>query len=328
MKKLLTVILIFLLVSCTTKTEKIPLSFYFWRTTFSLTQTEKEYISELEINKLYVRYFDVALKSGEPVPIASIVFNQDVSGFEIVPVIYIKNEVFLEEIDTKDLAQKIVDYIGQINKKNQIQISEIQLDCDWSLQSKESYFKFINEFKKLHQNLSATIRLHQIKYPEKTGVPEVQNGVLMYYNMGVISAGDNHSIYERAIAQRYIKSLKNYSLPLDIALPIFSWGVQIRNHQVVNLIGGLRSEDMNDVHFERLSENQYQVVEDFLYKGRYFAKNDRIKIEEISGKQLKEMVADLKKNMKSNPKEVILYDLNENNLTEYEKEIFEILSRW
>ena len=328
MKKLWVILSVLLFFSCTSKTEKIPVSFYYWRTSFQLTEIEKEYLNELEVHKLYIRYFDVALKNDEPIPVTSVVFNENVSAFEIVPVVYIKNEVFLQNVNTQDLAQKIFDYIGQINEKNNITVNEIQFDCDWSLKSKENYFQFIDEFKKLHQNLSATIRLHQVKYPEKTGIPDVSNGVLMYYNMGVISAGGNNSIYERAIAQRYIKSLENYPLHLDIALPIFSWGVHIRENNVVNLIGGMRLKNVQSNHFEKLSDHQFRVVEDFLYEGRYLAKDDIIKIEEPSGKQLKEMVADLRKNIKNKPKEIILYDLNENNLTEYEKEIFKAVSNW
>lgn len=328
MKRWVMILSVFILFSCTSKTEKISLAFYFWRTTFQLTELEKEYLSKLEVNKLYVRYFDVALENEEPIPVTSIVFNENVSVFEIVPVVYIKNEVFLQDTDTRDLAQKIFDYIGQINKKNNIVINDIQFDCDWSLKSKANYFRFINEFKQLHSNLSATIRLHQIKYPEKTGIPEVQNGVLMYYNMGVINAGDNNSIYEQEIAQRYIKSLKNYMLPLDIALPIFSWGVHIRNNQVVNLISGMRRKDMEDNHFKKLNEDQYRVTEDFMYKGRYLAKDDIVKIEEPSVKQLKEMVTDLRKNIKDKPKEIILYDLNEQNLTAYEKKVYQTVCHW
>ncbi len=36
--------------------------------------------------------------------------------------------------------------------------------------------------------LSSTIRLHQIKYRERTGVPPVERGMLMFYNMGQFSA--------------------------------------------------------------------------------------------------------------------------------------------
>lgn len=327
MKKWLTILIFFIVLSCS-KPEPIPVSFYYWRTSFQLTDLEKEYINELKVNKLYIRYFDVALNNSEPVPVTSIVFNEKVQKIEIVPVIYIKNEVFLQNTDTKDLAQKIYNYIAQINNKNGFRTNEIQFDCDWSLKSKQNYFQFLADFKKLHPELSATIRLHQIKYPEKAGIPDVDKGVLMYYNMGVISSGDNNSIYDRSVAQRYIKSLQNYSLPLNIALPVFSWGVHIRDNKVVNLIGGLSNNDLQKHPFEKVSENRYRVIEDFIYQGRYLAKNDVVKIEEPSAEQLKEMMKDLKNHLKKKPNEIIFYDLNEKNVTKYEKETFKTVSRW
>lgn len=326
MKKWLTTLLLFIILSCS-KPEPVPVSFYYWRTSFKLTELEKEYLNALKVSKLYIRYFDVALQNKEPVPVTPIVFNEKVENTEIVPVIYIKNEAFLQKTDTKDLAQKIYNYIQQINDKNGFVTHEIQFDCDWSLKSKQNYFQFIDNFKKLYPKLSATIRLHQIKYQKKTGIPDVEKGVLMYYNMGVISADDNNSIYDRSVAQRYIKSLTNYSLPLNIALPVFSWSVHIRDNNVVNLISGLSNPDLQKHPFEKVSENRYRVVEDFVYQGRYLAKNDVIKMEEPSAGQLKEMMDDLKKYIKK-PDEIIFYDLNEKNLTKYEKETFKTICRW
>ncbi len=329
MKKIwLLMLLVTLLAACSTKTEKINTAFYFWRTTFSLTETEQQYLKDLDVKKLYIRYFDVALQNNEAIPVAPVVFNQKPAGYNIVPVVYIKNEVFLQNGSADSLAGKVYNYIQQINKSANVSVNEIQFDCDWSLKSKQNYFQFIEEFKKLHPNLSATIRLHQIKYPDKTGIPDVDKGVLMYYNMGVINAGEDNSIYSQKIARNYINSLKNYNLPLNIALPVFSWGVHIRNNQVTNLIGGLRVNDLAGDQFEKIRENQFKVVKDIVFKGRYLAKDDEIKIEAVSAEQLKEMMHDIKKNSKHKPNEIIFYDLNENNLKAYEKEDFKTVSRW
>ncbi len=70
------------------------------------------------------------------------------------------------------------------------------------------------------------------------------------------------------------------------------------------------------------------MVKDIVFKGRYLAKDDEIKIEAISANQLKEMMHDIKKNSKHKPNEIIFYDLNENNLKAYEKEDFKTVSRW
>jgi len=329
MKKIwLLMLLVSLLVACSAKTEKINTAFYFWRTTFSLTETEQQYLKDLDVKKLYIRYFDVALQNNEAIPVAPIVFNQKPEGYKVVPVVYIKNEVFLQNNAADSLAVKVYNYIQQINKSANVSVNEIQFDCDWSLKSKQNYFQFIEEFKKLHPNLSATIRLHQIKYPEKTGIPSVKTGVLMYYNMGVINVGEDNSIYSQKTAKNYINSLKNYKLPLNIALPVFSWGVHVRSNQVTNLIGGLRVNDLTGDQFEKINENRYKVVKDVVFKGRYLAKDDEIKIEAVSADQLKEMMHDIKKNSKYKPNEIIFYDLNENNLKAYEKEDFKTVSRW
>ena len=321
-------LLVTLLVACSAKTEKINTAFYFWRTSFSLTETEQQYLKDLEVKKLYIRYFDVGLQNNEPIPVAPVVFNEKPTGYNVVPVVYIKNEVFLQNGDADSLAVKVYNYIQQINQSADVTVNEIQFDCDWSLKSKQNYFQFIDQFKKLHPNVSATIRLHQIKYPEKTGIPSVNTGVLMYYNMGVIGSDDDNSIYSQKTVKNYINSLQNYQLPLNIALPIFSWGVHVRNNQVTNLIGGLRVDDLTGDQFEKISENRFKVIKDVVFKGRYLAKDDEIKVEAVSANQLKEMMHDIKQNSKHKPNEIIFYDLNENNLKAYEKEDFKTVSRW
>ena len=96
----------------------------------------------------------------------------------------------------------------------------------------------LEAFKKEYRyQLSATIRLHQVKYREETGVPPVDYGVLMYYNMGHISAMGANSIYDRSTALRYLGKLREYPLPLDIALPMFAWGVHSADGQVLNWWG-------------------------------------------------------------------------------------------
>lgn len=328
MKKYVVLFTIILFLGCKKETESLDVSFYFWKTTFSLTPKEEAFLKDLEVAKLYIRYFDVGLKNDIALPVAPIVFKEKPTAYKVVPVVYIKNEVFLKSIATDSLALNIHKYIQQINQSAGVEIDEIQFDCDWSLKSKQNYFQFIEEFKKLHPNVSATIRLHQVKYPEKTGVPKVTSGTLMYYNMGTISADESNSIYSQKVAKNYVRSLQNYKLPLNIALPIFSWGVQVRDNQIVNLIGGMRLKDLEQSHFEKISEKRYKVVEDVVYQGRYLALNDEIKLEDVSASQLKEMMSDIKNNLSQKPNEIILYDLNENNLNAYEKENFKNINRW
>ncbi|MFD1769611.1 hypothetical protein [Sphingobacterium suaedae] len=228
------------------------------------------------------------------------------------------------KVDVKKLAALMLSYIDQINNHYHLSTQEIQLDCDWSLKSKQKFFSLLRSLKEQRQlTYSATIRLHQIKFFKETGVPPVDYGVLMYYNMGSISSGSINSIYERSIAQQYIKSLTSYPLHLQIALPIFSWGVHIRNGRVVNLINRLCKDDLLKHNgFQRIAPEKFRVVKDGTYFGQLFALDDIIKTEEIREEQLTEMVDDLRKYIKKQPSEIIFYDLDQQNIRNYEENIF------
>ncbi len=328
MKKRITfTLLCLLLVSCQNKPTTV-LSVYFWRTDLNFTTKEQQFLDRHQIEKVYVRYCDVAIRNAQAVPIAPIEIKKEhVENKQIIPVIYIKNEVFLDaSISVEILAENLHRYINQINKTYEINPNEIQFDCDWSLKSKERYFEFLQLFRqKQNIRLSATIRLHQVKYHQKTGVPPVDYGVLMYYNMDKITASGRNSIYNRETAMQYLPYLKKYPLELNVALPIFSWGVHSQNGVVQNLVGGLTSDEMTQFQsFEKISDNIYLVTEQTEYKGRIWEKGDQIKIEEISETDLQTMKTDLEKYLDQAPKEIILYDLN-TNIDRYESKIIENL---
>ena len=314
--------------SCT-QGEKPTIAFYYWKTVFKLSQLEKEILDDNAVKKIYLRYFDIDLDSkNQPFPVSPIRFETKSTDFSIVPVIYIKNKVMLnKELDVRFLAEKTFDFIQQINTTNQIQVQEIQIDCDWTLSSRDQYLKFIESFKKISgKTLSATIRLHQIKYYKKTKIPNVDKGVLMYYNMGNIAADSLNSIYDRNIASKYLESLKNYPLDLDVALPIYSWAVHIREGRVIGLRNKIAvSSFQKDSNF--IYENNYLKVKQANYKtGTFYKVGDILKIESISKNDLLEMSDDLEQNLKQTPKEIIFYDLDELNIKNYEKNIFQNIS--
>lgn len=292
------------------------------------SETEKEVLEQNNVRKLYVRYFDIGLhpETKLPIPISPIHFQENMQQFEIVPVVFIQNRVMLEQNpDIEDLAQKTIHLIDEINKKNKIVCSEIQIDCDWTLKSKDHYLKFIEQFKKLSQKkLSATIRLHQVKYFKKTKIPNVDHGILMFYNMGTIAADSLNSIYDKKISEKYLESLKKYPLHLDYALPIYSWAIHIRNQKVLGLRSKLNfSELKKDKNFEQISPIFFRVKQSNYKNGVYYEENDLLKTETISSENLKEMAEDLSEYSAQTPKEIIFYDLDEFNLNNYEKNIFE-----
>lgn len=304
------------------------ISFYYWKTIFKFSEKEKDVLKDNQVKKLYIRYFDIGLhpENKFPIPISPIRFEENPKEFAIVPVVFIQNKVMLQKnLDVKELAQKTFDFIEQINSKNKIPCQEIQIDCDWTLNSKENYLSFIEVFKKLSKKkLSATIRLHQVKYFKKTKIPNVDSGVLMYYNMGSIVPDASNSIYDQKVAAKYLSSLKKYPLHLDFAFPIYSWGVHIRNNKVIGLRSKMNKKELvEDSNFEKISAIFFRVKQSNYKNGVFYEENDLLKIEDITKEDLKEMAEDLDENLPEKPNEIIFYDLDEFNLNNYEKNIFE-----
>ena len=325
-RNVIAVLLFFLLISCSKSNEPV-VSFYYWKTIFKLSDTEKSTLKENNVTKLYMRYFDIGLhpKTQEPIPITPIRFQHKTDYLNIVPVIFIQNKVMLQSnLNIEDLAQKSVHLVEEINLKNKIDCTEIQIDCDWTLASKDNYLKFIEAFRKLwKKKLSATIRLHQVKYFKKTKIPNVDSGVLMYYNMGTIAPDSSNSVYNRKVAEKYLKSFKKYPLHLDFALPVFSWAVHIRNQKVIGLRSKLNVDALKkDKNFEQTGQMFFKVRRSNYKNGIFYEENDVLKIEGVSSEDLKEMAEDLSDNSPQKPNEIIFYDLDEFNIKNHEKNIF------
>ena len=303
MKKYLYLLLV-LLGACSYKDTPPEQALYCWKTQVQFSAEEADFVKNNRIERLYIRYCDVGLRDNAPVPIAPVdIDTLSVQGKTVIPVVYLKNEIFNSELTEGNstyismLAHKLGDYIEQINRYYRLRVSEVQFDCDWSLSTKQAYFSMLEAFKKEYPyQLSATIRLHQVKYREETGVPPVDYGVLMYYNMGRISATGANSIYDRSTALRYLGKLREYPLPLDIALPMFAWGVHSADGQVLNLVGGLTHAQAQAIStlVPIDASDIYKVAEQTYYKGRVWQAGDLIKIEEVSDAQRKEMLADLR----------------------------------
>lgn len=305
-------------------------SFYFWRTKANFSTKEKEALASLHIKTLYVRFFDVDVSkvNGKPEPLGVIDSLVAIpQGTSIIPVVFITNRTFLDLPGTEiiSLAKQIFLKINAIHKN----YSELQIDCDWSEKTKENYFLFLEEIKKLISGkaiLSCTIRLHQVKYPIRNGVPNVNRGMLMFYNMGNLSdiKGEN-SIYDPGNAKNYTSYIKNYNLPLDVALPIFKWFIHYRNNKVVGLITKKQMPDMNDTaHFSPTENNIiFNLKRDYLNKGVFYKQNDLLKLEVLSDEQLLDAAKILNLHLKEESRRVALYDLDELNINNYESKTIE-----
>ncbi len=290
LKIVLIILLSVCLSSCLSqKTGTINRSFYYWKSSFKLTGSEVETLRKLEINRMYIKFFDVVWSNG-PVPVSQTRFISNPPSFlAIVPTVFITNET-LKKLSVKgvpDLAEKIEYKISQMLVRNEIGlIPEIQLDCDWTLDTRAKYFELLQLLRtKLNGRkiaLSATLRLHQVKYRRQTGIPPVDRGMLMFYNLApVTSFTTKNSIIDLEIGKSYTGALDTYPLPLDLALPIFSWGVVFQDNRFICLAGNLRREDiLNNPNFETYRGNYLRVKTNIYLRETQLYRGDLLRVEE------------------------------------------------
>lgn len=211
-------------------------SVYYWRTDLRLDSTERVFLKQYDIKKVYCRYFDVVMgdNDAEPSPNATISFSDSLpDGIEIIPTIYITEDCMHKP--HKDLAEKVVMRIRQMNETNNINnVHEIQIDCDYTSRSRKTYYKFLEEVVKLWKSkVSTTIRLHQLSMP----APPVDYGALMVYNTGDPRKWqERNPILDYRDVYPYLKHLEQYALPLAVAYPVYQWVRYIDNVRVEHTV--------------------------------------------------------------------------------------------
>lgn len=232
-------------------------SMYYWKTIFDIDSTEVAFLEAHNIKRLYVRMFDVATEQNflngttEIVPIATTKFVSEMpTGVEIVPVTYITIEALRAMNGKEDeFASLIVERLLAMASYNKCgDISEIQLDCDWTASTKNSYHRLCElvKSKLATQNIkvSTTIRLHQMQETP----PPVDRGVLMLYNTGALKDPNTYnSILHIADVKPYLRKT-SYQIPLDYTYPVYGWGVKFNDNKFVSIVS---SEDNS------VADNEY-----------------------------------------------------------------------
>ena len=294
---LISLILVFALIVFSynkTQTKDIQISFYSWENSF-----EEQNINE----KLYIKVLDINFST----KLELLKTNLKETPKDFIPVIYITNET-MKNVDYSLVSKAILETL-----KN-YKFDEIQIDCDWSLSTRSNYFNLLEDLKeKLNKKISATIRLHQIKYYTKTGIPPVDYGVLMYYNMSNI--GDfntKNSILDNEIAKKYHYNFDVYPLKLKLALPLYSQAIQFREEKAISLFEGVEEKDFNN-DFEKLENNRYKVLNSHYFKGRYIYKDDIFRLENSNEQDIKIALKDFLDLSKNRYDEVIFYTLKYKN---------------
>ncbi|MEM0991575.1 MAG: hypothetical protein AAGI49_01000 [Bacteroidota bacterium] len=306
-----------LLYACQTEKAEQQVAFYHWKTKFQVDSLEQSFLDSLAVQKLYLKFFDVDWNTTyqQTTPSASIVWDAAAwNAMEIVPTVFITNQTF------KNItAEQIPQFAEQVQQKlkklaDSHTFQEIQIDCDWTQSTREQYFQFLSQLKAYfpRQTLSATIRLHQIKYPEQTGIPPVDRGMLMYYNTGEIGVWESeNSIYEAATAVLYIDALEDYSLDLDVVLALFHWGLVFRDDDLFKIVNNLSEDQLtNTIRFRKIADNRYKVVSNTFLKGHYLYAGDLIRLERIQPKDVQDMAAQLSNRLSKTSRTLAFYHLD------------------
>ena len=237
-------------------------SIYHWKTVFELDSAELDFLKKHDIGRVYVRMFDVVPEydflnsTTDVVPIATTKFVSPVpAGVEIIPVTYITIEALRAmEGREEEFATLMVERMLAMCSYNECgKINELQLDCDWTTATKESYEKVCGVVKELLDAkgiaLSITVRLHQLR----ENPPPADSGVLMLYNTGALKRPETeNSILSYADVEMYVRPTE-YPIPLDYAYPIFGWGVKFADSKFVSIVS-YDSDEMSEnehIRYER-----------------------------------------------------------------------------
>jgi len=285
--------------------------FYHWRSVYEVEEGQKA--------PKYVKVLDISF--GE-----TLTFRQTALKTKLpsttVPVIYIDNPLW-KKMRASTMVKKVLSSLKSMG----IESSEIQVDCDWTDGSRERYFRFLKLLKEQSgKKVSATIRLHQVKYHEKRGVPPADYGVLMYYNMSDFKdLATKNYILDIEVAKRYHHNFESYPLALNLALPLYSQATIIRFGEVVGLMEGVREKELN-LNFNKIGKHLFEVTKTHYFKKRLLYKGDQLRVDEVSVTLLTQSIMALKKVMKE-PKEIIFYRWGNRKFYGEEK-LSEIVNQW
>lgn len=267
-----------LLTSCGQDPEVVR-AMYHWRNDDAITDDARTFLDTHAVGTLFHKVLDIDWNEANHAYPTSINAMPDLVQYtygldsgriarlgrmQRVPVVFL-TERTMRQCDTEQLttlADKLVRKLDQLCPQG---YDELQLDCDWSAHSSAHFFTLVRWMKeRTGRPVSVTIRLHQYRHPELTGVPPADRGMLMLYNVeDVKRAEGRNSIFNAEAAAPYFSGARPYPIPLDIALPAFSWVLHFRQDRFM----GIREpSDMDDLVEQGVCHNDsagwYSVVKE------------------------------------------------------------------
>lgn len=307
---------------------------YYWKTVLDIDSADMAFIRGNDIGRVYLRMFDVVEDSyaskieNMTVPNATLTvpyeqydrLRDEQRDLEFVPVVYVTVDALRSMKNHEGvLARNIVKRVGNMCSYNELpNVSELQIDCDWTASTEESFFTLCDSIKGavseagLPWKLSSTIRLHQLARK----APPVDRGVLMVYNTGGFDNPDaRNSIIDPADVEPYVKNLSSYPLHLDVAYPTYSWQLLFRRRKFVGLLNGVDTSD--STRFSRLTDNSFVVKKDFPYNNSFILAGDILRTEDSPAAYILTIKKMIDSRLSAEGHSTILYHLDSDNLSKY-----------
>ncbi len=305
--------------SCRAGVEPPRTGWYYWQQRWQPSDSLLAWADPEGKTQWYVRFFDIDTPEGAaaPVPVARLEWGRPLPD-TLAAAVFITTRA-LEAVPDEGvahLAAKTWQLIEQMARAAEVHLAEVQMDCDWTPSLRDRYFAFLSAFRQMLPAgcvLSATIRLHQVKWAERTGVPPVDRGMLMVYNTGrVQDLAERNSILETEVLRRYLTGFDTYPLPLDLVWPVFGWGVVFREGRFVRLIHPLsRAELADTARFAQAGDYRFAVRQSTWLKGHYLYAGDTIRLEAVPFDTLLVAARLLRQAMPRPPQRVAFYHLDE-----------------
>ena len=296
---------------------------YYWKTDFVITPSDSAFLSAHRIDRIYLRFFDVILSNKAitgytgPVPNATVTFSSPKpESIEIVPVVFITLEALKDMTvsgRTGESAGKIFSRIDAMCRSHGLgPLREIQIDCDYTERTKDGYFALCKALRAFLEpkgiSLTSTLRLHQLR----DAAPPVDAVSLMLYNTDNFRRADvDNSILNPQTVKTYLKG--DYPLPASVALPLYSWGIWMRDGSFRAILH--KSEYSDTLLYKAGEDNRYTVIRDHIVEGHDLREGDVIRMESSPIEVVTEVQEYARRYLGS--RSVILYHLDSLSLSRY-----------
>lgn len=298
-------------------------SIYYWKTVLSLDSADRAFLTDHNVDRAYIRFFDVVADKSpvavDPIiPDATLQVKDSFPVSQIVPTVYITVEA-LERMSghENEWAKRIVDRVRNMCSYNDFgRLSELQFDCDWTATNAQLFFNLCKETKDIlkenNARLSSTIRLHQLSQ----AAPPVDYGVLMLYNTGSFkNPGTKNSILSVEDVKPYLAKINSYPLHLDFAYPTYEWNLVFKD----NIFYGILRTDntLPSTLMKPKGLNIFEITRDTIIGSTILHPGDIIRKEDSQIETLKEVKKLIDTYFGADHHSNIIYHLDSNNLSKY-----------